>query len=108
MGEGEGHLLREKGRQGWHGPRGQGVATYQPRTHPARGAGQHRLRRPPLCGGPERVLWLYETWESEEAVEAHESGEAFEEYMKRLRPLVEGSSVVRGNTTPIDVLGYYK
>jgi quinol monooxygenase YgiN len=51
-------------------------------------------------------FWLYETWESEEAVEAHESGKAFEDYMKRLRPLVEGASVVRGNTTPIDVIGY--
>ncbi len=50
--------------------------------------------------------WLYETWESLGAVEAHESGEAFEEYMRRLRPLVEGDSVVRGNTTPIAVLGY--
>jgi quinol monooxygenase YgiN len=51
-------------------------------------------------------FWLYETWESLEAVEAHERGEAFEEYMRRLRPLVEGDNVVRGNTTPIEVLGY--
>ncbi len=51
-------------------------------------------------------FWLYETWESEETVEPHESGEAFEDYMKRLRPPVEGASVVRGNTTPIDVIGY--
>jgi hypothetical protein len=28
------------------------------------------------------------------------------EYMRRLRPLVEGASVVRGNTAPIDVIGY--
>jgi quinol monooxygenase YgiN len=51
-------------------------------------------------------FWLYETWESEEAVAAHESGPAFEGYKQMLRPMVEGDSVIFGNTTPIAVLGY--
>ena len=51
-------------------------------------------------------FWLYETWESEEAVEAHESGPEFQGYKERLRPMVEGDSVVFGNTKPIAVLGY--
>ncbi len=51
-------------------------------------------------------FWLYETWESLEAVEAHESGPEFQEYKERLRPMVEGDSVIFGNTTPIAVLGY--
>jgi quinol monooxygenase YgiN len=51
-------------------------------------------------------FWLYECWEDEGAVEAHESGEAFQSYKKRLRPLVESESVLFGNTTPIKVLGY--
>ena len=51
-------------------------------------------------------FWLYETWESLEAVEAHESGPEFQEYKEKLRPMVEGDSVIFGNTTPIEVLGY--
>ncbi len=51
-------------------------------------------------------FWLYETWESEEAVGAHESGEAFKRYKERLRPLVEADSLIFGNTVPIKVLGY--
>ncbi len=51
-------------------------------------------------------FWLYETWESEEAVEAHESGPAFQQYKEKLRPMVEGDSVLFGNTMPIAVLGY--
>ena len=51
-------------------------------------------------------FWLYETWESEEAVNAHESGAAFGEYKEKLRPLVEPDSVMFGNCTPIKVLGY--
>jgi quinol monooxygenase YgiN len=51
-------------------------------------------------------FWLYETWESEAAVEAHESGPAFQEYKEKLRPMVEEDSVLFGNTTPIAVLGY--
>jgi quinol monooxygenase YgiN len=51
-------------------------------------------------------FWLYETWESTEAVEAHESGEAFQDYKDQLRPLVEGDTVVFGNCEPIKVLGY--
>jgi quinol monooxygenase YgiN len=51
-------------------------------------------------------FWLYETWESEEAVGAHESGEAFERYKRDLRPLVEPDSVIFGNTVPLKVLGY--
>ena len=51
-------------------------------------------------------FWLYETWESEEAVERHESGEAFSEYKERLRPLVEPDSVLFGNRMPIKALGY--
>jgi len=51
-------------------------------------------------------FWLYETWESLEAVEAHESGPAFQQYKDKLRPMVEGDRVIFGNTTPIAVLGY--
>ncbi len=52
------------------------------------------------------TFWLYETWESEEAVNAHESGEAFARYKEDLRPLVEGDTVLFGNCTPVKVLGY--
>ena len=51
-------------------------------------------------------FWLYETWESEEAVEAHESGDAFASYKERLRPLVDPDSVIYGNCEPLKVLGY--
>jgi quinol monooxygenase YgiN len=51
-------------------------------------------------------FWLYETWEDEAAVEAHEGGEAFARYKEELRPLVEPDSVLFGNTVPIKVLGY--
>ena len=51
-------------------------------------------------------FWLYETWESLEAVEVHESGPEFQGYKEKLRPMVEGDSVIFGNTTPIAVLGY--
>jgi quinol monooxygenase YgiN len=51
-------------------------------------------------------FWLYETWESEEAVNTHESGEAFQHYKEALRPLVESESVVWGNTVPVKILRY--
>ena len=51
-------------------------------------------------------FWLYETWESVDAVNAHESGEAFKEYRRTIGPLVEPDSVISGNTEPIKVLGY--
>ena len=51
-------------------------------------------------------FWLYETWESEAAVEAHESGEEFRRYKEALRPLVEPDSVLYGDAQPIKVLGY--
>lgn len=51
-------------------------------------------------------FWLYETWESQEAVDRHESGQAFLQYKEELRPLVDPSSVVWGNTQPVKVLGY--
>ena len=51
-------------------------------------------------------FWLYETWESADAVEAHESGVAFERYKRDLRPLVDPDSVIFGNTVPLKVLGY--
>lgn len=51
-------------------------------------------------------FWLYETWESPAAVEAHESGEEFRRYKEALRPLVQSDSVLFGNTVPIKVLGY--
>ena len=51
-------------------------------------------------------FWLYETWESEDAVEAHESGAAFERYKRDLRPLIDPDSVIFGNTVPLKVLGY--
>jgi quinol monooxygenase YgiN len=51
-------------------------------------------------------FWLYETWESEEAVAAHESGEAFKRYKETLRPLVDPDSVLFGNCVPVKVLGY--
>jgi (4S)-4-hydroxy-5-phosphonooxypentane-2,3-dione isomerase len=51
-------------------------------------------------------FWLYETWESQEAVEAHESGAPFVRYKEELRPLVDPDSVLFGNTIPVKVLGY--
>lgn len=51
-------------------------------------------------------FWIYETWENEELVGAHESSAAFLEYRERLRPLVEGESVVWGDTVPFAVKGY--
>lgn len=51
-------------------------------------------------------FWLYETWESADAVETHESGAAFLRYKEELRPLVEPDSVLFGNTVPVKVLGY--
>jgi hypothetical protein len=39
-------------------------------------------------------------------VERHESGPAFKEYKERLRPLVEGESVLFGDTEPLATLGY--
>jgi quinol monooxygenase YgiN len=60
----------------------------------------HRSRTDP------REFWLYETWVDEQAVEAHESGEAFKSYKDRLRPLVEPDSLVFGDAEPIDVIGF--
>ena len=51
-------------------------------------------------------FWLYETWASQDAVAAHESGAAFLRYKEALRPLVEPDSVLFGNTVPVKVLGY--
>src|SRR5437588_707343 len=51
-------------------------------------------------------FWLYETWESEAAVDAHENGDEFLRYKNALRPLVDPDSVIFGNTVPIKVLGY--
>jgi quinol monooxygenase YgiN len=51
-------------------------------------------------------FWLYETWASPEAVEAHESGAAFASYKERLRPLVDPDTVLFGNCVPVKVLGY--
>ena len=62
--------------------------------------GVHRLVDNP------NEFWLYETWAFEEAVEAHESGEAFLRYKEVLRPLVEDDSVVFGNCVPVTILGY--
>ena len=49
-------------------------------------------------------FWLYETWVDEEAVERHESGEAFASYKDRIRPLTH--SVLFGNCEPIDAVGF--
>lgn len=49
--------------------------------------------------------WIYETWGSEELVNAHESSAPFLEYRERLRPLVEGESVIWGNTVPFAAKG---
>jgi len=65
-------------------------------------------RRIEAGGGPENPneFWFYETWEDEQAVERHESGEAFQSYKERLRPLVDPDTILFGNTEPIKVLGY--
>ena len=42
-------------------------------------------------------FWLYETWASGEAVEAHESGATFQRYKEALRPLVDPDSMLSGN-----------
>jgi hypothetical protein len=39
-------------------------------------------------------------------VNAHESSEPFLKYRETLRPLVDGGSVVSGNTEPFAVKGY--
>jgi quinol monooxygenase YgiN len=62
--------------------------------------GVHRARENP------NEFWLYETWESEDAVNQHESGAAFQQYKADLRPLVDSESVIWGNTVPVKVLGY--
>lgn len=51
-------------------------------------------------------FWLYETWDSEGSVEAHESGDAFAKYKEELRPLVDPDTLIFGNTVPVKVLGY--
>ena len=51
-------------------------------------------------------FWIYEVWDSEEAVNAHESSEPLLEYREKLRPMVEGESVVWGNTEPFAVRLY--
>jgi quinol monooxygenase YgiN len=52
-------------------------------------------------------FWLYETWESEKAVNKPESSEAFQHYKGAPRPLVESESVIWGNTKPVKILGYH-
>lgn len=51
-------------------------------------------------------FWIYETWEGEEAVAAHESSEPFLEYRERLRPFVDGECVGWGNASPFAIKGY--
>ena len=51
-------------------------------------------------------FWMYEVWESQEAVDTHESSTEFLDYRKRVRPLVDGESVVWGNTSLLAVAGY--
>ena len=58
------------------------------------------------ANGDPSTFWLYETWESESAVNAHESGDAFARYKDELRPLVDPDTLVFGNCTPVKVLGY--
>ncbi len=40
--------------------------------------------------------WLYETWESQEGVDDHESGSTFVQDKDELRPLIEGEVTVEG------------
>ena len=51
-------------------------------------------------------FWLYETWESSEAVDAHESGDAFKQYKDELRPLVDPDSVQFASCTPLKTVGF--
>ena len=51
-------------------------------------------------------FWIYETWESQEAVDAHEGSPRFAAYKDKLRPLVDGDTVLFGNAAPMAVLGY--
>jgi quinol monooxygenase YgiN/predicted ester cyclase len=51
-------------------------------------------------------FWLYETWESEAAVERHESGPAFARYKELLRPLVDPDTLLFGDGVPVKALGY--
>ena len=53
-----------------------------------------------------RTFWLYETWTDADAVEAHESGPAFQQYKETIRPLVDPDSVLFGNAEPLAALGY--
>lgn len=51
-------------------------------------------------------FWIYETWETQTAVDAHESSERFAAYKTKLRPMVDGDTVLFGNATPLAVQGY--
>ena len=61
---------------------------------------QHRSRVDP------NGFWIYEVREGEHPVSAHEASGPFLKYRERLRPLVDGASVVCGNTKPFAVKGY--
>ena len=50
-------------------------------------------------------FWMYEVWHSQEQVDAHESSREFLDYRERIRPLVDGDSVVWGNTSLLAVHG---
>src|SRR6266487_3173775 len=103
--DGRGHLLRPGGRQRGEGRGGAATAVGEPAPDRARRAGQLGLRVHRSIDNPDE-FWLYETWASEEAVEAHESGAAFQRYKEALRPLVDPDSVLFGNCVPVKVLGY--
>lgn len=51
-------------------------------------------------------FWVYETWESEEAVAAHEASAPFLAYKQKIKPLVDGGSVLWGNTHAFATNGY--
>jgi len=51
-------------------------------------------------------FWNYETWADQAAVDAHERSAPFLAYRETIRPLVDGETVIWGNTAPFAVNGY--
>lgn len=82
--------------------------TYFVRTRAKEGRADEVLKtlltKPAVVG--EELVRIDETWESEELVGAHESSGPFLEYRETLRPLIEGESVLWGNTEHFAVKGY--
>jgi quinol monooxygenase YgiN len=55
-----------------------------------------------------RRFWMYEIWQSQEAVDDHESSSWFKEkYKAKLKPIVENDSIIFDNLALVDVRGLF-